>query len=100
MSTALAIRISGINAPEQESGNAGMCAGRVLPWLQDTKAANVWGRWQVDFRDVVVLDDENKVVTIFNLTVNNLEKPANYDSLRTILITAAGPTPAVTRARR
>jgi hypothetical protein len=32
--------------------------------------------------------------------VNDLQKPANYDSLRTILITAAGPTLAVTRTHR
>jgi len=100
VSTTLAIRISGINAPELESGNAGMCAGRVLPWLQDTKAANVWGRWQVDFRDLVVLNAENKVTAIYNLTVNDLQIPAKYDSLRTLLIRAAAPTPAMTRVRR
>jgi len=99
------IRIAGVNAPELAAGNPGMVEGRVLPWLQDTKAVNAWGLWQVDFRDVIVLDDENKVVAIYNLTTYDLGKPENYVALRNILLGAAGtasPTAAwsVTARRR
>lgn len=90
IATALAIRIQGVNAPEEAAGNGVITAGRVLPWLQDTKAVNAWGLWQVDFRDVIVLDDENQVVAIYNLTIHNLGVDSNYVALRNILLTAAG----------
>ena len=35
------MRILGVNAAGQEAGNALMCDGRTLPWLQDTQAADV-----------------------------------------------------------
>jgi hypothetical protein len=91
VSTAFPIRILGVNAATEASGNAGMCAGRTLPWLQDTDQANVWMKWQVDFRDLVILDAENKVLQIYNLTAHDLTNSANYDQLRGILLTAAAP---------
>jgi len=98
VATAVPIRILGVNAPEEASGNAGMCAGRVLPWLQDQKPPDAWHLWQADFRDVIVVDDENKVVSIYNLTIHNLADSTNYAALRNILITAAGPA-ALTATR-
>jgi hypothetical protein len=102
VATAISIRILGVNAPEESAGNVGMCAGRVLPWLQDQKPPDAWHLWQADFRDVIVLDLENKVVSVYNLTVHNLADSTNYAELRTILITAAGPAPitATRTARR
>ena len=91
------IEIIGVNAKTEASGNAGFVAGIDLPWLQDTEAANVWTSWQVNWRDVIVLDGENKVVRVYNLTDYDLSVPANYNGLRTILLDAAGPA-ALTRA--
>jgi len=89
VSTARAIRILGINQAGQEAGNPVMCQGRTLPWLQDTPAANVWASWHVTWRDVVVLDADNKVIRVYNLTDNDLNDPARYAELRGILLTAA-----------
>jgi len=97
VATAVPIRILGVNPPEEAGGNAGMVAGRVLPWLQDQKPPDAWHLWQAEFRDVNVVDDENKVVSIYNLTIHNLADSTNYAQLRTILINAAGPA-AITRA--
>ena len=91
VATAHAIRLLGVNAAGQESDNALMCQGRTLPWLQDTKQANVWGLWSVNWRDVVILDDQNKVVAVYNLTSHDLSMSANYYELRTMLLNAAGP---------
>jgi hypothetical protein len=91
VATAVPIRILGVNAPEEAAGNAGMCAGRTLAWLQDAKPPNAWGLWQADYRDVIVVDDENKVVSIYNVTLHDLGNPAQYAELRNILLTAAGP---------
>ncbi len=68
-----------------------MTAGRDLPWLQDTPQEDVWGSWQVAFRDVLVLDEHNAYVTAFNLTQNSLDDPANYDALKQLLIDTIAP---------
>lgn len=87
----LDIRILGVNGIGHESENAANCAGRVLPWLQDVVASDVWTLWQVTYRDVIILDEENKVLSIYNLTSNDLGVQANYDALRDLLVQAAGP---------
>lgn len=85
------IAIFGVNAPLQEAGNAQMCAGRVLPWLQDDAAHDVWGSWRADFRDVVILDPTGRVFAIYNLTTHDLGNPAYYAELRALLLDAATP---------
>src|SRR5262245_15552794 len=89
VSTNRPIRILGINAVGQESENDLMVAGRVLPWLQDTKSQDVWTKWKVTWRDVIILDGDNKVAAIYNLTDHNLQTVANYDSLKALLIKVA-----------
>jgi hypothetical protein len=85
------ILILGVNEAGQESGNPAMCNGRTIPWLQDTPEVNVWhARWNPTFRDVVILDRENLRIAAFNLTEHDLNLPANYDLLKTLLIEAAG----------
>ena len=88
-STTLPIRILGLNAVGQESGNGDITAGRTLPWLQDTHSQDVWTRWKVTWRDVIVLDGDNKVAGIYNLTEHNLATAANYDSLKAFLMKVA-----------
>ncbi len=78
-----------MNADGQESGNDLMVAGRTLPWLQDDAVTNAWGLWGVTWRDVYVLDGENRLVTIYNLTEHDLTDPANYADLKAILLSAA-----------
>ena len=85
-STAAPIQILGVNAVGQEAGNAAICANRVLPWLQDTEQQGVWTKWDVTPGDVVILDDQNEVVAIYNLTEHNLADPANYDALKSLLL--------------
>ena len=80
----------GINQVNAEAGNDRMSDGRDLPWLQDTYLDDVWTEWQVTFRDVVVLDENNIPVAAYNLTVHDLSDPANYAELKRILKTAAG----------
>lgn len=80
------IGILGVNADGEESGNAQVCVGRTLPWLQDTLSVNVWSKWHVAYRDVILLDEQNQRVAVYNLTEHNLARPAAYDSLKTLLI--------------
>jgi hypothetical protein len=90
------VHLAGVNNSGEQAGNAEMCDGRTLPWLQDTPTAHVWRSWQVTERDVVVLDADNKIIHIYNLTDHNLLAAANYAELRGILLTAAGAPVNVT----
>jgi hypothetical protein len=78
-------RLIGINQIGAESGNETICNGRSIPWLQDTAAQQVWQKWEVVYRDVVILDAENKRLAVFNLTIYDLAESANYDSLKSLL---------------
>lgn len=83
------ISILGVNGTGQESANALICQGRTIPWLQDNPQQNAWGDWNVAWRDVVVLDGENHVIAVYNLTSYNLAEPGNYAYLRDLLVQAA-----------
>jgi hypothetical protein len=79
------VRLFGINYPGSESANAAATAGRTIPWLQGTPDQVVWFHWQVEYRDVVILDPRNVPVARFSLTTFDLGNPADYDSLKTLL---------------
>ncbi|MBM4130272.1 hypothetical protein FJ250_04500 [bacterium] len=83
------VHILGVNAAGQESGNAAMIAGRDLPWLQETLAEPVWGPWNVEWRDVVILDGANRPLAVYNLTEHPLSEAANYAELKALLESAA-----------
>ena len=87
--TAIPIRILGLNETGQESGNSAIVVGNTIPWLQDTAAQDVWSDWDVTYRDVIVLDDENNVAGVYNLTEHDLQNPAEYNELKTLLIGVA-----------
>lgn len=87
--TLRAVQILGVDEIGLESGNDGMTAGRVLPWLQSTIDEDVWTLWQVKFRDVVILGSDNEYLGTFNLTDNDLSDPANYAALKNQLLEAA-----------
>ena len=87
--TPLDVRLLGVNERGEESGNAAAVAGKTIPWLQDTAEVQAWARWGVVFRDVIVLDGENRVVAVYNLTEHSLGNSGNYAELKSILRNAA-----------
>jgi hypothetical protein len=86
---ALDVHFLGVNEIGHGVGNPGIQLVSDLPWLQDNAEHNVWGSWNVNFRDVVILDEQNVPVATFNVTTYSLSVPANYDSLKTLLGTFA-----------
>lgn len=84
------VRILGVNGMGLESGNAAACAGKDLPWLQETVDNPVWVPWAVTYRDVVILDRANRRVTSYNLTTHDLSDPGNYLELKALLQSATG----------
>ncbi len=92
--TATPIRILGVNQAGASSGNPGMTQGRDLPWLQDDGATQVWDDWHANWRDLIILDEENTRVAVFNLTSHTLSDPSNYLEVKTLLRNlAAGDGP-------
>jgi hypothetical protein len=83
------IRILGVNRRGSEAGNAGMTAGRSLPWVQDDAEALVWSRWNAAWRDVVILDTRSARMHVYNLTEHRLSVSENYAALKAMLLDAA-----------
>ncbi len=80
------IALLGINEAGYDQYNDYMTFGRDIPWLQDTWSENVWGAWEVTYRDVVILDSSNYRHAVFNLTSHDLSDPGNYEALKQILL--------------
>ena len=85
----LRVQILGVNKMGHESGNTTVVEGRTLPWLQETESQPCWTTWKVTWRDVVILDAQNRRVGVYNLTVHNLQERANYDSLKAMILREA-----------
>jgi hypothetical protein len=83
------VRILGVNRAGLESGNAGITSGRTLPWLQETESQPCWTTWDVTWRDVVILDAQNRRVGVYNLTEHDLLDPENYAALKTMILEEA-----------
>jgi hypothetical protein len=66
-----------------------MYGGRSLPWLREVRADSVWHSWDVNYRDVVILDAENVPVGVFNLSRHNLGNQVEYDTLKDLLVEKA-----------
>jgi hypothetical protein len=89
--TLLDVQILGVNEDGHQGGNAGICAGRTIPWLQDLGANGVWSSWGVGYRDVYIVDETNRLLDVYNLTTHNLQLPSEYEQLKALLRTAANP---------
>ncbi|MCA9620132.1 MAG: hypothetical protein KC731_13995 [Myxococcales bacterium] len=94
MSLPMAVQILGVNEDghQQADYNAAgkICDGRDLPFLESGPSDSAWTDWRVTYRDVVVLNADNEVVAVFNLTSHDLADAANHAALRDILTGAAG----------
>ena len=82
----LVIHLLAVNEIGHDSGIPDMAAEGALPILQDDTVALVWDNWDATWRDVFVLDGENETDTVYNLTDHDLSDPANYETLKALLI--------------
>lgn len=88
----LNIEIIGVNASDQAAFNSMITDERSLPWLQDTEDNSVWVSWEATWRDVRILDSQNRLVAVFNLTEFSLSEPENYAMLKSLFLSAATVT--------
>ena len=75
----------GINETGFESANGTVTEGRDLPWLQDTADVNMWNRWSVNYRDVIIFDEELNMRERYNLSTFNLNEEMYYNELYSLL---------------
>lgn len=83
------VRIHGVNERGHEGSNAVACAGKDIPWLQETADEPAWADWDVTYRDVIILDGDNVPVAVYNLTAHDLGSAVNYQQLKALLEAAA-----------
>ena len=92
----LAIELLGIN--EVGYGGDSITNLADLPWMKDdyvvtgTTSQTVQSAWGANFRDVVIVGEQNEYVTSFNLTTYDLRTQANYDALMDLLVDVAEGT--------
>ena len=91
---ALDIELIGVNKVGKAAGNEEATQGRDIPLLQDVDAegdgdSDVWSLWNVEWRDVVIVDGNNAQVDTYNLTSYNLAEAENYATLREMLVDGA-----------
>ena len=96
------LHIVAINEYGHESGNPLVMEGLTAPILQDVDANNngssdVWhDLWDISYRDVKILNQQNEVVGTVNLTPPvgyDLGEETNYDALKQILTDVAHERP-------
>lgn len=94
LGTPTPIQIVGVNQDGHQLDDydetGAFCDGRDLPFLEENAGDEVWSLWKVTYRDVVVIDGNNEVIDVYNLTDNDLSDTANYEALKDILATAGG----------
>jgi len=82
------VQLHGVNGVGFESGTDDMSELGDAPVLQDTEEELVWDTWDVTFRDLYILDDENRLHDVYNLTVHSLAVTENFEELRSMFIAA------------
>ncbi len=83
------VDILGVNASDQLPYNSLIISENTLAWLQDTPQDHVWDLWGVNFRDVRILDPQNRLIATYNLTDHDLAVSTNRAALKTLFLEAA-----------
>ena len=79
----------GINRLTDGAYNDLVTSVRTLAWLQDSDDASVWDRWHIVYRDVFILDSQNRLRAVYNLTEHDLSEEGNRAELKQIFLSTA-----------
>lgn len=80
------IQIIGVNGIGYESANERVTEGRDIPWLQDLEETDAWSLWEVQYRDVYILDQQGQLRFIYNLTTHDLANPTYASELTEAMV--------------
>ena len=87
----LDIEIFAINMAGTGAGASSLSSNINLPMVQDSNTLGIWNDWDAGWRDVFILNENNELVMIYNLTQNNLGNTNNYNTLMSHFIDIATP---------
>ena len=87
----LDIEIFAINMTGTSSGLQYFSSDLNRPVVQDDTATGIWNDWGASWRDVYILDQNNELILVYNLTTYNLSDSNNYNTLMQHFIDAATP---------
>ncbi len=85
----LAIKILSINQIGAENGVEVFNETHALPMVNDNATDEIWVQWDSQWRDFYILNRQNELLEVYNLTQNNLNDPLNYQELKQKLVLAA-----------
>ena len=86
----LDIEIFAINMPGF-GGATNLSSSIQLPMVQDSNSLGIWSDWGAVWRDVYILNENNELVMVYNLTQHNLGNSSNYNTLMSHFIDIATP---------
>ena len=87
----LDIEIFGINMIGTSSGASIFSSSLNLPMVQDDSTLGIWSDWGAVWRDVYILNENNELVLVYNLTQYSLSDSNNYNTLMQHFIDTAQP---------
>ena len=87
----LDIEIFAINMIGTGAGAGSLSSNINLPMVQDSSTLGIWNDWGAAWRDVFILNENNELVMVYNLTQNNLGNTSNYNTLMSHFIDIATP---------
>lgn len=79
------VQFLGVNREDGADDAAEAVEGVSIPLLQDTTDVDAWGLWEVEWRDLVLLDADNQVVGVINLTEHDLAEEENVELVRELV---------------
>ena len=85
----LPIKILSINQIGAENGIESFNETHALPMVNDNTNDEIWVQWESQWRDFYILNKQNELLEVYNLTQHNLNDPLNYQELKQKLILAA-----------
>ena len=84
----LPITMFAINQIGAETGTSSFDETHALPMVNDNSTDNIWIQWESIWRDFYILNRNNELIEIYNLTEHNLNDPQNYQELKQKILTA------------
>jgi len=87
----LDVKIFAINMPGYSSGASSLAPAIYLPMVQDDSTLDIWNDWGALWRDVYLLNENNELVMVYNLSQNNLGNSTSYNTLMQHFVDIASP---------
>jgi hypothetical protein len=81
------IYILGINQYGYDVANEQVTQDRDIPWLQDQEDVLLWTQWSVNYRDVLIFDEDLNLRNVINLSQFDLRDEDNYSSFLNTITT-------------